>query len=148
MADLKARILEETRLTMKARDKERLAALRLINAEIKRLEVDERRELGEEDVLGVLNRMLKQRRDSLGQFEGAGREDLAAQERMEIELIEEFLPAALTEEEMEALVARAVSETGAESMKDMGRVMAAVKAAATGRVDMALVSDRVKARLG
>ena len=148
MADLKARILDETRLAMKARDKSRLAALRLINAEIKRLEVDERRELGEEDVIGVLERMLKQRRDSLGQFEGAGREDLAAQERMEIRLIEEFLPAALSEEEIEALVEQAVSETGAETMKDMGRVMAAVKAAASGRVDMALVSARVKARLG
>ena len=148
MADLKARILDETRLAMKARDKSRLAALRLINAEIKRLEVDERRDLGEEDVIGVLERMLKQRRDSLGQFEGAGREDLAAQERMEIRLIEEFLPAALSEEEIEALVVQAVSETGAETMKDMGRVMAAVKAAASGRVDMALVSARVKARLG
>ena len=148
MTDLKSRILDETRLAMKARDKARLAALRLINAEIKRLEVDERRELGEADVLGVLNRMLKQRRDSLSQFEGAGREDLAAQERMEIQLIEEFLPAALSEEEIEALVAQAMEETGAESMKDMGRVMAAVKAAAAGRADMAVVSAMVKARLG
>ncbi len=148
MADLKARILDETKLAMKARDKARLAALRLINSEIQRLEVDERRELDDPGVLAVLTRMLKQRRDSLSQFESAGREDLAAQERLEIQVIEEFLPAAMSEAEIDALVARVVQETGAETMKDMGRVMAAVKKAATGRADMALVSAKVKAHLG
>ncbi|MGD8417891.1 MAG: GatB/YqeY domain-containing protein [Pseudomonadales bacterium] len=148
MAELKARILEDTKAAMKARDKARVAALRMVNAEIKRVEVDERRELTDDDVLAVLNRMLKQRRDALSQFEGAGREDLAAQERYEIGLIESFMPAAMSEAEIEALVDRVVAETGATSMQDMGKVMGAVKSAITGRADMALVSAKVKARLG
>jgi len=147
MAELKSRISEETKTAMKARDKERLAALRMINAEIKRVEVDERRDLSDDDVLDVLTRMLKQRRDSLSQFEGAGREDLAGKERFEIEVVESFMPAAMSEADIEALVDKVVSETGASGMQDMGKVMGAVKAAITGRADMALVSAKVKARL-
>ncbi|HEY5647149.1 MAG TPA: GatB/YqeY domain-containing protein [Pseudomonadales bacterium] len=148
MADLKARILDETKTAMKARDKARVGALRLMSADVQRVEVDERRTLSDEDVLGVLNRMLKQRRDSLAQFEAAGREDLAAQERFEIEVIEGFMPAAMADAEIEALVERVVGETGAAGRQDMGKVMAAVKAAISGRADMAVVSAKVKARLG
>ena len=147
MADLKARILDETKTAMKARDKARVGALRMMSADVQRVEVDERRTLSDEDVLGVLNRMLKQRRDALAQFEGAGREDLAAQERFEIEVIEGFMPAAMSEAEIEALVERVVAETGATGIQDMGKVMAAVKAAISGRADMAVVSAKVKARL-
>ena len=147
MCELKARILEEIKIAMKAREKARVAALRLVASEIKRVEVDERRDLSDGDVLGILSRMLKQRGDSLAQFEKAGRTDLADQERFEIELIEGFMPRAMSEEEVAVLVDRIVRETGANGMQDMGRVMGAVKAALTGRADMALVSARVKARL-
>ena len=147
MADLKARISEETKTAMKARDKDRVAALRMINAEIKRIEVDERRELTDDDVLGVLTRMLKQRRDSLSQFEEAGREDLAATERFEIDIVESFMPAAMSEADIEALVEKVIAETGASGMQDMGKVMGAVKSAITGRADMAVVSAKVKAQL-
>jgi len=112
------------------------------------VEVDERRELSDDDVIGVLTRMLKQRRDSLAQFEQAGREDLAEQERFEIGVIEGFMPAAMSDADIEALVDRVVTETGASGMRDMGKVMGAVKAAITGRADMAVVSAKVKARLG
>lgn len=148
MADLKTRILEETKTAMKARDKARVSALRMINAEMKRVEVDERRELSDDDVLTILTRMLKQRRDSLSQFESAGREDLAATERFEIEVVEGFMPAAMSEADIEALVDKVVAETGAAGMQDMGKVMGAVKGAITGRADMGLVSAKVKARLG
>jgi uncharacterized protein YqeY len=147
MAELQARILEETKVAMKARDKARVAALRLVNADIKRVEVDERRELSDEDILTILTRMLKQRRDALNQFEEAGREDLAAQERFEIEVIEAFMPAGLSESEVDAIVDRVVADTGASEMKDMGRVMGAVKSEVAGRADMAVVSAKVKARL-
>ncbi len=147
MAELKARISEDTKTAMKARDKARVAALRMINAEIKRIEVDERKELDDEAVLEVLTRMLKQRRDSLSQFEQAGREDLAATERFEIDVVEGFMPAAMSDSDIEALVDKVVAETGASGMQEMGKVMGAVKAAITGRADMAVVSAKVKARL-
>lgn len=147
MAELQARILEETKVAMKARDKARVAALRLVNADIKRVEVDERRELSDEDILTILTRMLKQRRDSLNQFEQAGREDLASQERFEIEVIEAFMPAGLSEAEIDTIVDRVVADTGASEMKDMGRVMGAVKSEVAGRADMAVVSAKVKSRL-
>jgi uncharacterized protein YqeY len=147
MADLKARISEETKTAMKARDKDRVAALRMINAEIKRIEVDERKELTDDEVLEVLTRMLKQRRDSLSQFEEAGREDLAATERFEIDIVESFMPAAMSEADIEALVTKVIVDTGASGMQDMGKVMGAVKGAITGRADMAVVSAKVKAQL-
>ena len=147
MADLKARISEETKTAMKARDKDRVAALRMINAEIKRIEVDERKELNDEGVLEVLTRMLKQRRDSLSQFEEAGREDLAATERFEIDVVEGFMPAAMSEADIEALVTKVIADTGASGMQDMGKVMGQVKTAAAGRADMGKVSQLVKAAL-
>ncbi len=147
MAELQARISEDTKVAMKARDKARVATLRMVNAEIKRVEVDERRELSDEDVLGILNRMLKQRRDSLTQFEQAERMDLADQERFEITVIESFMPEALSESELDALIERVVSDTGASTMKDMGQVMGIIKSEVTGRADMGVVSGKVKARL-
>ena len=148
MTDLKSRISDATKAAMKARDKARVAALRMVNADIKRVEVDERVELDDAGVLAVLNRMLKQRKDSLGQYQQAGRDDLAAQERFEIDLIAEFLPEPLSEAELDEIIDVAVTETGAAGMKDMGRVMALLKDRLAGRADMSQVSGKVKTRLG
>ncbi len=148
MSDLKTQIEETTKDAMRARDKSRVAALRMVNSEIKRVEVDERKTLTDDDVLAILNRMLKQRHDSLSQFEQADREDLAAQERFEIELIKTFMPEPLNEAEVDAVIERAIEQTGASSMKDMGQVMGLVKAEIATRADMAAVSGKVKARLG
>ncbi len=147
MADLRERISDATKSAMKARDKKRVAALRLVNAEIKRLEVDERRELGDADVVAVLNRMVKQRRDSESQFRDAGRTDLADGEAFEIALIQEFMPEPLDEATLDALIASAIESTGAESMRDMGKVMGALRGEVQGRADMGMVSDKVKASL-
>ena len=147
MSELKTRISDATTAAMKAREKAEVAALRMINAEIKRVEVDERRELGDEDVLAVLNRMLKQRRDALSQYQDANREDLAAQEQFEITLISRFLPEPLSEEALAAVISEAIADCNAQSMKDMGKVMAAVKAKVAGRADMSVVSGQVKAQL-
>jgi len=146
--DLRGRISQATTVAMKARDKARVAVMRLINAEIKRIEVDERRELSDDDVIAVLNRMLKQRNDSETQFRDAGRDDLADQEAFEIGIINEFMPEALDEAALDALIIKAVADAGAESMKDMGKVMALLKADVAGRADMGQVSAKVKARLG
>lgn len=148
MSDLKTQIEEATKDAMRARDKSRVAALRMVNSEIQRVEVDERKTLTDDDVLAILNRMLKQRHDSLSQFEQADREDLAAQERFEIELIKTFMPEPLNEAEVDAVIERAIEQTGASSMKDMGQVMGLVKAEIATRADMAAVSGKVKARLG
>lgn len=147
-SDLKQRITAATTAAMKARDKARVATLRLLNAEIKRVEVDERRALSDDDVIAVLNRMLKQRQDSLSQYEAAGREDLAEQERYEIALVREFLPQPLGEAELDALIDAAIAASGAASMRDMGKVMAELKPKIHGRADMGAVSAKVKARLG
>jgi uncharacterized protein len=147
MSELKQQISAATTTAMKARDKPRVAALRLVNAEIKRVEVDERRELADADILVILNRMLKQRQDSLAQFEAAGREDLAATERYEIALIREFLPEPLSDDEIDRAIDAAVAASGAESMRDMGKVMAELRPKVQGRADMAAVSARVKSRL-
>lgn len=148
MSDLKQSIGNATTAAMKARDKQRVAVLRLVNAEIKRVEVDERSgDLGDPAVIAVLNRMLKQRQDSLSQFSDAGRTDLADQERFEIELIREFMPEQVGEDELAAIIGKAVTEAGAASMKDMGKVMGALKDQLQGRADMAAVSARVKALL-
>ncbi len=146
-SDLKQNINAVTTAAMKARDKARLATLRLINAEIKRVEVDERRELSDQDVIAVLTRMLKQRQDALGQFEAAGREDLASQERFEIGIVREFLPEPLEDAELDQLISAAIAQSGAESMRDMGKVMGVLKAQVEGRADMGTVSGKVKARL-
>ena len=147
MSDLRDRIEAATKNAMRARDRERVKALRLVNAELKQAAIDGRKTLADADVVGVLARMVKQRRDSKGQFEAAGRDDLAAIERFEIEVIEEFLPRALAADEIEDAVAAAIAATGAVGMKDMGRVMGALKGELTGRADMGAVSQVVRAAL-
>ena len=147
MSELKNTIGAATKAAMRARDRRRLGALRLVNAEIKRLEVDERRELADTDVLQVLARMLKQRRDSLRQYQDAGREDLADQEQFEIDLIDEFMPQAASDEDIAKAIDEAVANVGATSMRDMGKVMAALRGSLQGRADMGRVSGLVKERL-
>lgn len=132
---------------MKARDKARLATIRLMQAEFKRVEVDERIELDEPRVLGILDKMVKQRRDSEKQYNDAGRSELAAQEASEIVVIQEYLPAQLTEEDIDQLIDAAVTETDAAGMQAMGAVMAVLKPQLQGRADMGAVSQKVKARL-
>jgi uncharacterized protein YqeY len=141
------RVSAEVKVAMKARDKPRLGALRLIMADFKRVEVDERIELDDERVLVILDKMTKQRKDSQKQFEDAGREDLANQEALEIAVIAEFLPDQLSDDEVSGLVKAAISETGAASMQDMGKVMAIVKPQVQGKADMGAVSGLVKAQL-
>ena len=147
MSDLRDRIEAATKDAMRARDRERVKALRLVNAELKQAAIDGRKTLADAEVIRVLARMVKQRRDSQGQFETAGREDLAAIERFEIEVIEGFLPRALSASEIEAAVAAAIKTTGATGMKDMGRVMGALQGELTGRADMGAVSRVVRATL-
>ncbi|MEA1050114.1 GatB/YqeY domain-containing protein [Lamprobacter modestohalophilus] len=144
---LKARLQADMKAAMKAGDKARLGVIRLINAAIKQREVDERVELDDTQVLVVLDKMLKQRRDSVAQYQDAGREDLAAQERFEIQVCQEYMPAALSEDEIATLIATAIADTGAAGMKDMGKVMAALKPKLQGRADMAAVSATIKAKL-
>ena len=141
------RVTAEVKVAMKARDKPRLGALRLIMADFKRIEVDERIELDDERVLVILDKMTKQRKDSLKLFEDAGREDLANQEALEIAVIAEFLPDQLSDSEVSGLVKAAIAETGAASMQDMGKVMAIVKPQVQGKADMGAVSALVKAQL-
>lgn len=144
---LKTRIQDEVKQAMRARDKPRLSALRLVTAAIKQKEVDERVELDDTAVLGVLDKMVKQRRESLEQYEKAGREDLARQEAYELEVLAEFLPEPLGEDELGALIDQAIATTGAESMRDMGAVMASLRDQVQGRADMKAVSNAVRARL-
>jgi len=148
MSDLRGRISDAIKTAMKARDKSRVGVLRLISSEIKRIEVDERRELPDADVIAVLNKMLKQRNDSESQFRAAGRTDLADQEAFEITLIKEFMPEALGEAQLDQLIRGAIASAGATSMRDMGKVMSALRESVQGRADMTLVSARVKALLG
>ena len=148
MGDLKTQIADATKVAMKAREKQQVAALRLVNAEIQRVEIDERKDLTDDDVIGVLNRMLKQRNDSLNQYTDAGRSDLADQEQFEIDLIRTFMPEPLSEAEVDALVETTIAAVGATSMQDMGKVMGKLKAEAHGRADMGSLSAKVKAKLG
>ena len=144
---LKARLQEDVKQAMKARERERLAATRMIMAAIKQREVDERVELDDEQIIEVLTRMIKQRRDSLGQYEAAGRQDLADKEAYEIALISEYLPPALDDATLDGLIDEAVAQTGAASPRDIGKVMGALGPRVKGRADMGEVSRRVKARL-
>ena len=144
---LKARIHEDLKAAMRAQDRRRVSGLRLVTAALKQVEVDERVELTDARVLAVLEKMLKQRRDSLAQYQAAGRADLAEQEAFEIALIEQYLPRQLSAEELDTLITDAIDATGAASMRDMGKVMGIVKERAAGRVDMAAASARVKERL-
>jgi len=146
-ASLKSRILEDVKSAMRARDKQRLGALRQVTAAIKQREVDTRTELDDAALLGVLEKMVKQRRESLEHYEKAGRRDLADQESFEIELIRAYMPQPLDEAGIEREVEAAIAEAGAASMRDMGKVMALLKARVQGRADMAAVSARVKDRL-
>lgn len=145
---LKQRLVEDMKTAMKAGKKRRLGIIRLINAAIKQREVDERIELDDTQVLAVLDKMLKQRRDSITQYEAAKREDLAEQERYEIGVCQEYLPAALSDDEIAALIEMAVAAAGALSQKDMGKVMAILKPQVQGRADVGAVSALVKQRLG
>ena len=144
---LKARITEDMKSAMRARDTGRLNAIRLILAALKQKEVDERIELDDAAVLGVLDKMLKQRKDSIAQFEAAGRHDLAQQEQLEISVLQDYMPQPLSDEAVVALVDQAVRDSGAAGMQDMARVMALVRPQVTGRADMGKVSSLVKARL-
>lgn len=144
---LKTRINDELKTAMRAKDKARVAVLRLINSEFKRIEVDERIELDDARVIAILDKMLKQRRDSIAQYEGAGRDDLADQEKAESAVIQEFLPQPLTEAELDQIIEQAIADSGASSMREMGQAMALIRPQVQGRADMGDVSKRIKARL-
>jgi uncharacterized protein YqeY len=144
---LKQQLTDDMKTAMRGGDKHRLGVIRLMLAAIKQREVDDRVEQTDALVLATLEKMLKQRRDSISQFDAAGRDDLAAVERAEMVVIETYLPAKLSETELDALIDAAIAETGASSPRDMGKVVAAVKDKAAGRADMAVVSGKIKARL-
>ena len=144
---LKERITEDMKAAMRAAEKERLSTIRMVQAAIKQREVDERIVLDDAQVIAVLEKMVKQRRESVVAFEQGGRQDLADREQAEIALLQVYLPAQLAEAEVDALIKEAIAATGAASVKDMGKVMAAVKTKAAGRADMGAVSARIKAAL-
>lgn len=148
MSQLKTRIQDDVKEAMRARDSARLGVLRLISAEIKQREVDERIQLNDEQVIAVLTRMVKQHQDSIEQYRSAGRQDLVDKEAFELEIISSYLPPALPEEELLRLIEQSIAESGASSPRDMGKVMAILKPRIQGRADMAVVSARVKERLG
>lgn len=148
MSELKARIQEDMKSAMKAGEKERLGVIRLMLAAIKQKEVDDRIELTDDAVLAVLDRMVKQRRESISQYESAHRTDLADVERAEIGVIQNYLPQPLTEAEIRSMVEAAIGETGAQGPAGMGKVMALLKGPMQGRADMTQVSAMVKSRLG
>jgi uncharacterized protein YqeY len=145
---LKVQITDDMKSAMKAGDKERLRVVRLILAAIKQVEVDQRIEMDDPAVLTVLDKMVKQRRDSVAQFKAGNRNDLADIELAEIEILETYLPEQLSETELDALIAAAFAATGASSIRDMGKVMAEIKTRAAGRADMGAAGAKVKARLG
>lgn len=144
---LKERITEDMKASMRSGDKERLAGIRLVLAAIKQREVDERIQLDDTQVLAVLDKMIKQRRESITQFEAGARPDLVAKESAELAVLQGYLPAQLADSEVESLIRAAIAGTGAASMKDMGKVMAAVKPQVQGRTDMGALSVRIKALL-
>jgi uncharacterized protein len=145
---LKDRITEDMKAAMRAKDSERLGTIRMITAGIKQREVDERITLDDNQVLSVVEKMIKTRKESIVQFQSGGREDLAAKEQKEIDLLQGYLPAQLSEAELDALIAESIAEAGATSIKDMGKAMALLKQKAAGRADMAAVSGKLKAKLG
>jgi len=144
---LKERITEDMKTAMRSGEKERLATIRLILAAIKQREVDERIALDDVQVLTVVEKMIKQRKEAITQFEAGGRADLVAKETAEVAILQTYLPAQLSAAEVDALIAEAIATTGAASIKDMGKVMGAVKAKAQGRADMGAVSARIKQKL-
>ncbi len=148
MSETRQRVLDDIKTAMKAGDKPRLGTLRLISAAIKQIEVDQRIELSEQDTIAVLDKMLKQRRESITQYAKAGRDDLQAVEEAEILVIQDYMPAAMDAAEIEALIKQTISDVGATSIKDMGKVMAVIKPAVQGRADMGAVSGTIKSLLG
>lgn len=147
MPSLKEQISADMKSAMKNGDKERLATIRLILAAVKQVEVDTREDVDDQSMLAILDKMAKQRRESISQFEQAGREDLVAKETQELNIITEFLPKALSEEEISELIDQAMQDTAASSMKDMGKVMGILKPQIQGRADMGKVSQLIKSRL-
>ncbi len=145
---LKDRLTEDMKTAMRAADKERLATVRLALAAIKQREVDERITLDDAQVLAVLEKMIKQRREAIVQFKAGNREDLVAKESAEVAVLQAYLPAQMSDAEVDTLIQDAIRETGAASVKDMGKVMAAVKPKAQGRTDMGALSARIKQKLG
>ncbi|TIE91219.1 glutamyl-tRNA amidotransferase [Legionella pneumophila] len=144
---IKEQINNDIKDAMRAKDKNLLNALRLISAAVKQIEVDERIEVDDERMLVILDKMSKQRKESIAQFEKASRDDLVAQEQFELNIISKYLPEPLTDNEIEELICDAINSTGAEKMSDMGKVMAILKPKLQGRADMAQVSARIKAKL-
>ncbi len=145
---LKDRIQDDMKAAMRAREAARLSALRLLIAAIKQREIDERIELDDAGVIVIVEKLVKQRRDSATQYEAANREDLASAERLEVDVLSAYLPAALDEAELDALIGAAIADSGAQGMADMGKAMAVLKPRVAGRADMAEVSRRVRTRLG
>jgi uncharacterized protein YqeY len=145
---LKERISEDMKTAMRSGDKDRLAVIRLLQAAIKQREVDERITLDDAQVTSVLEKMIKQRKESMTAFEKGGRADLVAKENAEIVVLQPYLPAQLSDAELDALIAEAIASTGAASIKDMGKVMGVVKSKAAGKADMGAVGARIKAKLG
>jgi uncharacterized protein YqeY len=144
---LKERITEDMKTAMRAKDSGRLGTIRMIQAAIKQREVDERITLDDNQVLAAIEKMIKTRKESIAQFQSGGREDLAAKEQVEIELLQAYMPAQLSEAEVDQLVADAIAQAGATSIKEMGKAMAILKQSAQGRVDMSVVSAKLKAKL-
>jgi uncharacterized protein YqeY len=144
---LKARITDDMKAAMRAGEKERLGAIRLILAALKQREVDERIVLDDAQILAILEKMLKQRRDSIEQYSAANREDLAAVERAEVAVIQAYMPAPLSSEELDRIVAKAIADSGATSAREMGKVVGLVKPLVAGRADMGQISELIKARL-
>lgn len=145
---LKAQISEDMKNAMRAKDSARLGAIRLLQSAIKQREVDERIELSDQDVIAVIEKMLKQRRDSIAAYESANRQDLADVEKFEVSVLQNYLPQALSDDEVSALLEKVVSETGASGIKDMSKVMAAIRPLVVGRADMGKISGLIKTRLG
>ena len=147
MMSLKARVTEDMKTAMRAKETARLGAIRLLLAAIKQREVDERIELDDMQIITVIDKMLKQRRDSIAQFEAAGRQELADIEKFEIDVLQGYMPQAASAEEIERLISRAIADSGATGIQDMGKAMAILKTQLAGRADMAQVSARIKAKL-
>ena len=144
---LKKLLSESMKSAMKAKDKDRLKTIRLALSDIKRVEVDTREEQSDSQIIAILDKMVKQRRESIKQFELGGRSELAAQEQFEIEVLNEFLPKALSDDEIDSLIRSAITDSGAETIKDMGKVMALIKPQVIGKADLSLVSKKIKDRL-
>ena len=145
---LKAQITDDMKVAMRAKDAPRLSAIRLLLAALKQREVDERKDLDDQEIVGVIEKMIKQRRESIAQYEKASRADLAEVEKFELSVLQAYMPQPLSDAEIDAAVAAALAQSGAQSVRDMGKVMAILKPGLAGRADMSAVSAKVKARLG